>query len=266
LALRKSLSKHILQASVVLLGFGMDMHVVLKAGRDGLLFAIATIGGSFLVGVVLARLLHVRTQVSTLISTGTAICGGSAIAAVGGAMGAAENDMTVALGAVFILNGVALYLFPWLGHLLGLTQTQFGVWAGVAIHDVSSVVGATGAYGDEARMVGTAVKLARALWIFPVALIVARIARRKQATPVAFPWFIVAFLAASILYTSIPTIAHAGPVLYDIGKRGMALTLFLIGSLLSLPALRAVGWRPLVQGVLLWLFLGSVSLFAVLHM
>ena len=265
-------TKYLLQTSVVLLGFGMDLKSVYQAGKDGILFTIATIFGTLVLGYLVGKLLSVKAKTSTLISSGTAICGGSAIAAVGPAIHAEADEMSVSLGTVFILNSIALFLFPIIGHALNLTQNQFGVWAAIAIHDTSSVVGAAGAYGAEALATATTVKLARALWIAPVAIFFAYIHRERsevkdQRAKVAIPWFILLFLLATAFRTYAPSFIL--PSIYDalvnLAKAGMIVTLFLIGASLSRETLRNVGARPLIQGVLLWIVITGVSLFAVLR-
>ena len=213
-------------------------------------------------------------KTSALISAGTAICGGSAIAAVGSVIGVAEGEITVAMGTVFILNAVALYLFPVLGHAMHMSQVQFGTWAGVAIHDISSVVGAASHYGLSALQTATAVKLSRALWIIPVAFGAAYLFRPRMGTrmhdeigttpagkpKVAVPWFVGFFLLASLLRSYVPGVAHAAPALSHVATVGLTLTLFLIGAGLSARTLRRVGWRPLLQGVVLWVFISVASL------
>lgn len=260
-------TKYLLQVSVVLLGFGMNLAAVLKAGKDGVLFTIVTIFGTLALGYVVGKALKVDGKTSSLISSGTAICGGSAIAAVAPAINAESDQISVSLGTVFVLNSVALFAFPIFGHLLGMTQSQFGVWSAIAIHDTSSVVGAAGTYGPEALAIATTVKLARALWIAPVALIFAYIYRDKASvakTKVAIPWFIFLFLGATIVRTYSPSIVP--PSLFDaivnLAKAGMTITLFLIGASLSRAMLQKVGVRPLVQGVLLWVVISLVSLWA----
>ena len=258
----------LLQTSVVLLGFGMDIAAVFRVGMHGLVFAALTIFATFTLGYWLARLLDINRKTSLLISAGTAICGGSAIAAVGAAVEAEPGEMSVAMGTVFLLNAVALYLFPVLGHLLGLSQDQFGTWAGVAIHDVSSVAGAGAAYGEEALRTATVVKLSRVLWIVPVTLVAAYIFRggvaAKAGKRLPLPWFIAGFLVASLLSSLIPALRQWVPALVYIARSGFAATLFCIGASLSVSAVRAVGYKPLLQGLLLWLFMGSVALLAVL--
>lgn len=255
-------SRWLLQASVVGLGFGMNARQMLDAGRQGILFAIATIAGTLIVGYGLGRLLGIERRTSHLLSCGTAICGGSAIAAVGPACKASDQEMSVALGTVFILNAVALFLFPVLGHTFGLTQSQFGVWAAVAIHDTSSVVGAAAKYGQESLQIATTVKLARALWIAPLALLTAVLFRTGRGHA-AMPWFVVGFILASVLRSLLPAWAGAFNGVAGIARTGLTVTLFLIGAGLSMARLRAVGVRPLVQGVALWIIVGSTTLWCV---
>lgn len=263
-------TKYLLQMSVVLLGFGMNLDAVYKAGKDGILFTVATIFGTLILGYFAGKLLNVREKTSALISSGTAICGGSAIAAVGPAINAEHEEMSVSLGTVFVLNSVALFLFPLVGHALGLTQGQFGIWSAIAIHDTSSVVGASQAYGEQALAIATTVKLARALWIAPIALMFAFIYRKKDSpskAKIAVPWFIFLFVGAAAIRTYAPSFVL--PSMFDslvnLAKAGMTVTLFLIGSSLSPRTLKAVGARPLIQGVLLWVVISLVSLFAVLN-
>ena len=262
-------TKYLLQASVVLLGFGMNLGAVYKAGRDGIVFTVATIFGTLALGYVVGKALSVREKTSALISSGTAICGGSAIAAVGPAINAEPEEMSVSLGTVFILNSIALLLFPLLGHAFGLTQDQFGIWSAIAIHDTSSVVGASQAYGPQAMAVATTVKLARALWIAPIALLFAFLYRKKDTdskAKVSIPWFIFLFVAAAAARTYAPSIIQPSlfESLVNLAKAGMTVTLFLIGASLSLATLKSVGARPLLQGVLLWIAISVVSLIAVI--
>lgn len=266
----KTLAKGLLQACVVLLGFGMNLAVVVQAGASGAAFAAGSITLTFALGYWLKGRLHIPRKTSALISAGTAICGGSAIAAVGSVVRAAEGEMTVAMGTVFVLNAAALFVFPLIGHKLGLSQTQFGTWAGVAIHDVSSVVGAASRYGTVALQTATAVKLARALWIVPVSAVAARLFRRNtgpehQAGKMQLPWFIGLFLLASAARTWLPGVAALAPNLTHIATAGLSLTLFLIGADLSREMLRSVGWRPLVQGVVLWLCISAGSLWVIVR-
>ena len=261
----------LLKISVVLLGFGMNLGAVYEAGKDGVLFTIVTIFGTLALGFGVGKMLVVKAKTSALISSGTAICGGSAIAAVGPAIDAESDDMSIALGTVFVLNSVALFTFPIIGHAIDLSQNQFGVWAAIAIHDTSSVVGAAGTYGSEALAVATTVKLARALWIAPVALLFAYLFRDRvngKKVKVAIPWFIFLFVAATAIRTFAPVWIF--PSLWDslvnLARAGMVVTLFLIGASLSPEMLRSVGFRPLIQGVLLWVVISAVSLWAVLRL
>ena len=277
--LGKQVSGTLLQVCVVLLGFGMDLPVVLKAGANGAGFAALTIAATLALGWWLGKMLGILPKTSALISAGTAICGGSAIAAVGSVIGVAEGEITVAMGTVFILNAVALYLFPVLGHAMHMSQTQFGTWAGVAIHDISSVVGAASHYGLSALQTATAVKLSRALWIIPVAFGAAYAFRPAKAAVAAsaddlvpsekpkvkIPWFVGFFLLASVLRSYVPGVATAAPALSHTATVGLTLTLFLIGAGLSARTLRTVGWRPLLQGVLLWVFISVASLGIILR-
>jgi uncharacterized integral membrane protein (TIGR00698 family) len=247
----QKVAKVLLQASVVGLGFGMDLGAVWAAGRMGFGFTVGTIAGTLVLGWLVGRLLRVERQASTLVSCGTAICGGSAIAAVGAAIRADSRAMSVALGTVFVLNAVALFLFPPLGKWLHLSQQQFGIWAAIAIHDTSSVVGAAARYGAEALGIATTVKLTRALWIAPLALGYALL-QGKRGAKIAWPWFILFFLLAAAVRTLVPQGADVYAALTAVARAGLTLTLFLIGAQLSREALRTVGARALVQGVVLW--------------
>jgi len=257
-------TKLLLQASVVLLGFGMNLQKVVEAGRTGVVFTIVTIVGTLLLGFLLGRAMKISRTTSHLISSGTAICGGSAIAAVGPVVEASDEEMSVALGTVFILNSIALFVFPMIGHRLGLTQPQFGVWAAIAIHDTSSVVGAAAKYGAEALQIATTVKLTRALWIVPLTLATAFFFKRKSAK-VTVPWFILWFVVASVIRTYVAAPAEVWSTLTMIARTGLTITLFLIGAGLSRKSIAAVGARPLLLGILLWIVISSVSLFAVMR-
>lgn len=260
----KKATKILLQTSVVLLGFGMNLTSVIKAGKDGIVFTIVTIFGTLLVGYLTGKLLKVEEKTSALISSGTAICGGSAIAAVAPAIDADGEQISVSLGTVFILNSVALILFPIIGRALNLSQNQFGIWSAIAIHDTSSVVGAAQSYGADALAIATTVKLARALWIAPVALLFSFIYRSKKAK-IAIPYFIFFFLLATLIRTYMP--GEFPPSVFDslvnLAKAGLTVTLFLIGASLSRETLKKVGIKPLFQGVLLWILISIVSLWAV---
>lgn len=256
----KKLSKLLLQASVVGLGFGMDLQQVMQAGRSGFIYTAGSISIALLLGWGLGRLLRVRQRISYLISAGTAICGGSAIAAIAPITNASQEEIAVSLGTVFVLNSVALLTFPELGTALHMTQTQFGLWSALAIHDISSVVGATAKYGAVALAVGTTIKLARALWIVPLS--VGTALANKSKARIQWPWFILFFCLAAVANTYIRILQPAYPVLKHLGVIGLTVTLYLIGTGLSMKTLREVGVRPLLQGVLLWLFVavGSLSL------
>lgn len=252
----KKYSKTLLQVCVVGLGFGMNLQDVIRAGMSGFVYTAIGIAGTMLAGIALGRLLKVESTSALLISVGTAICGGSAIAAVGPVAGAKDEEMSVSLGTVFILNSVALLVFPMIGAAYGLSGPQFGLWSALAIHDTSSVVGAAAKYGMGALAVGTTVKLARALWIVPLTLATAAV--RKREASIQWPWFILFFCLAAVVNTYLPSEIY--PVLTRLARTGLTLTLFLIGSGISKATLRRVGVRPLVLGVVLWLLVGTLSL------
>jgi uncharacterized integral membrane protein (TIGR00698 family) len=254
----RRLSKFLLQASVVCLGFGMNLVEVVKVGRSGFLYTACSITAAMLLGLAIGRWLQVARTSSFLITAGTAICGGSAIAAVGPITNASEEEMAVSLGTVFVLNSIALLLFPALGWALHLSQTQFGLWSALAIHDTSSVVGATAKYGAVALAVGTTVKLARALWIVPVSVFTSVL--KKSNASIHWPWFIGLFCLAAMANTYLSWFNFAYPTLNHLGKLGLTVTLYLIGSGLSKATLRQVGVRPLAQGVLLWAIVAIGSL------
>jgi uncharacterized integral membrane protein (TIGR00698 family) len=258
-AAARTSARILLQVCVVALGFGMNLHEVLKAGRSGFVYTALGISFALLAGLALGKLLRVRGNSSFLITAGTAICGGSAIAAIGPILHADDEEMSVSLGTVFILNSVALLIFPPIGSALHLSQSQFGLWAALAIHDTSSVVGAAAKYGPQALVIGTTVKLARALWIVPLALATAMLKHSKSKTQ--FPWFILFFCLAAIFNTYFPAISPFSHSLFTLGRLGLTATLFLIGTGISRSTLKEVGWRPLLQGVLLWAIVGIASLY-----
>ncbi|GAC1435946.1 MAG: putative sulfate exporter family transporter [Terriglobales bacterium] len=258
----KRLAKFLLQASVVALGFGMNLHQVLQAGRSGFLYTAGSITAVMLTGLGFGYLLHVGKKSAFLISAGTAICGGSAIAAVGPIADASEEEMAVSLGAVFILNSVALFLFPPIGYAFHMTQAQFGLWSALAIHDTSSVVGATARYGATALTIGTTIKLARALWIVPLSLVTA--VTLKSKARIQWPWFILLFCLAALMNTLLPTFNPTFGVLNHMGKIGLTVTLFLIGTGLNKETLKHVGLRPLLQGLALWIIVGTGTLALIL--
>lgn len=257
----KKMSKKLLQYSVVGLGFGMNIEASLASGKEGMLFTIVSVFGTLLIGWLIGRkMLKVDRNTSYLISSGTAICGGSAIAAVGPVIKAKDSEMSVALGTVFILNAIALFLFPSIGKLLGLDEQQFGTWAAIAIHDTSSVVGAGAAYGEEALKVATTIKLTRALWIIPVAFLTSFIFRTK-GSKVNIPWFILFFVLAMVANTYLLCdYPQIGTVLSGISRKCLTITMFFIGASLSPSVLKSVGVKPLVQGVLLWVIISVGSL------
>ena len=260
----KKMSKVLLQYSVVGLGFGMNLYESLASGGSGMLFTIVSVFGTLAIGWFIGRkLLGVDRNISYLISSGTAICGGSAIAAVGPVIKAKDNEMSVALGCVFILNAVALFIFPAIGELLGLTQQQFGTWAAIAIHDTSSVVGAGAAYGEEALQVATTIKLTRALWIIPVALFTSFLFK-SEGKKVSVPMFIILFVLAMVVNTYLFSRFEVGVVIGDtinlVARKLLTITLFFIGASLSIDVLKSVGLKPLLQGVLLWIVISIASL------
>jgi uncharacterized membrane protein YadS len=279
-------TKWLLQASVVALGFGMNLHEVLRAGRSGFVYTAIGIAAALLLGLALGRACGVSRRPAFLISTGTAICGGSAIAAIAPILHAAEEEVAVSFGAIFVLNSVALFVFPLIGAALHLNQSQFGLWSALAIHDTSSVVGASAHYGPIALAVGTTVKLARALWIVPLSLLTAAFVKSKapvepltpeNADPsevaaqdlaplaqrkvrIQWPWFILLFCLAALLKTALPSAARAFHALAYAGRLGLTATLFLIGTALNRKTISTVGHRPFLQAVLLWVLVASVSL------
>jgi uncharacterized integral membrane protein (TIGR00698 family) len=257
----RKFSRYLLQASVVGLGFGMNLHEIVHAGRAGFIYTAIGITSSMLLGTLLGMMFRVGGKVSYLITVGTAICGGSAIAAVAPITNADDEDIAVSLGTVFVLNSIALFIFPMIGGALHLSQSQFGLWAALAIHDTSSVVGATAKYGAEALAIGTTVKLARALWIVPIALITAAVVKSK--TKIQWPWFILFFCLAAVANTYLPSLGPAYPVLYKLGRIGLTVTLFLIGTGLSKATIKQVGARPLLQGVILWAIVAVSTLMAI---
>ena len=258
----KRLAKFLLQGSVIALGFGMNLREVVHAGRSGFFYTAVSITVAMLLGLGLGLLLQVGKKSAFLISAGTAICGGSAIAAVGPIAEASEEEMGVSLGAVFILNSIALFLFPLIGYALHMSQPQFGLWSALAIHDTSSVVGATAKYGPAALAVGTTVKLARALWIVPLSFVTA-VALKSKAR-IQWPWFILFFCLAALLNTLLPAFKPAFGALNRLGKIGLTVTLFLIGTGLNRETLKRVGFRPLLQGLILWIIVGAGTLALVL--
>lgn len=256
-------SKYLLQFAVVGLGFGMNLFESLQSGKEGMLFTIVSVVGVIALGYWLGRRMLIDNKTAYLISSGTAICGGSAIAAVAPILKATPNQMSVSLGTIFILNAIALFIFPPIGRLLELTQEQFGLWAAIAIHDTSSVVGAGAAFGQKALEVATMVKLTRALWIIPVSIATTFFFKQKDSK-VKIPWFILFFILAMVANTILSLPENLTSFIVMLSKKGMTITLFLIGSGLSLKVLKSVGVKPLVLGVTLWVVIGVVSLLSIL--
>ncbi|MDP2687825.1 MAG: putative sulfate exporter family transporter [Aequorivita sp.] len=253
----------LLKIAVVGLGFGMNLKETLSAGKEGFLLTVFSISITLILGYFLGRLLKMNRKSSHLISSGTAICGGSAIAAVSPVINASEKDISISLGVIFLLNSIALLIFPPIGHLLELNQHQFGLWCAIAIHDTSSVVGAAYTFGEEALKVATTVKLARALWIIPLSLLSVFLFKGKGKS-VKIPYFIFLFILAIILnsYLAIPEVLTNG--ITSISKSLLVLTLFLIGAGLSLEKIKSAGWKPMILGVSLWIFISVSSLFVIM--
>lgn len=259
----KKTSKYLLQVAVVCLGFNMNLQESLRSGADGMMFTVVSVIGVMVLGVMLGYWLHINRKTAYLISSGTAICGGSAIAAVGPVVKADSNEMGVALGVIFILNSIALFIFPPLGHMLDMTQTQFGTWAAIAIHDTSSVVGAGEIYGETALQTATLIKLTRALWIIPLAFATMFIFRDKTGK-VSIPWFIFLFVLAMVVNTYVPLPDWFVTSMVWIARRGMVVTLFMIGASLTLKMIKSVGVKPLLLAVALWVIISISSLAVVL--
>jgi uncharacterized integral membrane protein (TIGR00698 family) len=264
LKLSKKLTHILLQISVVGLGFGMNVFQAFEAGKQGILFTIFSILSTIILGLFIGKRLKIEKNTSYLISTGTAVCGGSAIAAISPIIKSTEKQITTALGIVFILNSIALFAFPFIGKLIHLSQHQFGVWAAIAIHDTSSVVGAAGKYGQEALQIATTIKLERALWIIPLAFITVFAFKNKSAR-IKIPYFIFLYVAAMLINTFIPAIHTGTSYIVMLSKIGLKITLFLIGTGLSKDLIRSVGVRPLIQGVLLWAFISVLSLVVIMY-
>ena len=269
-ALSKKVSKYLLQAAVVGLGFGMNLHESLAAGKDGIIFTIVSVTGVMVIGYSIGRMMGILPKLSYLISAGTAICGGSAIAAVSPVVKADDNETSISLAVIFTLNAIALFIFPPIGEMLGLTQNQFGLWAAIAIHDTSSVVGAASIYGEEALKVATTVKLTRALWIIPLSIvsifIFARQNRNQEGEKIKIniPWFIFLFILAMVINTYISLPEGLLEVIKVASHKALSVTLFLIGCGLSVASIKKVGFKPVLLGVILWIIISVVTLFVVL--
>ncbi|MDX5420308.1 MAG: putative sulfate exporter family transporter [Hymenobacteraceae bacterium] len=256
-------TKYALQASVVGLGFGINLYQVAETGLTGFFYTALSLVVTMVVGLLLAKLLGVEKKLNHLISAGTAICGGSAIAAVAPAIKASEKEISVALGVVFILNALALFVFPVIGHQLQLSQEQFGIWAAIAIHDTSSVVGAAAQFGEKALEIATTLKLTRALWILPMVLITGFLF--KSEGKASFPKFILFFLMASLFSTFLDDLSDVYSWLTMLARKGLVISLFLTGAGISLPLLRTISIRPFLQGVALWLLVATGALLAVYY-
>lgn len=264
LGFSKKVSKYLLQVAVVGLGFGMNLHESLKAGSDGMLFTIVSVTGVMIIGYFVGRWLKIPARLSYLISSGTAICGGSAIAAVAPVVNADENETSMSLAVIFTLNAIALFIFPPIGHWIGLTQHQFGLWAAIAIHDTSSVVGAGAAYGAEALAVATTVKLTRALWIIPLSLVSMLFFRSGKGKKISIPWFIFLFIAAMTINTYLHLPDGMSSFITGVSHRFLSMTLFLIGATLSPKTIRKLGVKPVLEGVILWVVIAVVTLLVIL--
>ena len=258
-----SFVKKLLQYSIVGLGFGINLKTAIEAGSQGFLFTVSTIALVMIFGLFLAKILKIDKTIAQLISAGTAICGGSAIAAVAPILKANNKQTSVALGIVFVLNAVALFIFPEIGHFFNLTQNQFGIWSAIAIHDTSSVVGAASKYGNEALQIATTVKLARALWIIPLAFLISIFT--KSEGKIKIPYFIGFFVLAILAGTYLPFLQNFNSIISEISRDTLKVALFLIGAGLSLQNLKNIGIKPLLLGIILWIFISSISLYAVLE-
>ncbi len=256
----------LLKASVVGLGFGMNVHSAIAAGKDGIGLTVASITTVLTLGYFIGKALKLPRKLSHLVSSGTAICGGSAIAAVAPAVEADEKEISVSLGVIFLLNSIALILFPIIGHTLGMTDHEFGLWSAIAIHDTSSVVGAASAYSPEALDVAVTVKLARALWIIPISIL-STILFKSKNSKVSIPWFIGFFIVAMLLNSYIPQLTEYGisSWISALSKAFLVVTLFLIGASLSIAKIKSVGYKPLLLGVILWIIISILSLVTIMY-
>ncbi|OPB95680.1 YeiH family protein [Elizabethkingia occulta] len=257
-------AKYLLQFSVVGLGFGMNLTEAIKVGKEGLIFTVASIFFTLIIGLIIGRYLKISKSTSTLISGGTAICGGSAIAALAPVINAKDEDISIAMACIFILNALALLIFPVIGHQLNMSQDQFGLWSAIAIHDTSSVIGSAQKYGEEALKIATTVKLERALWIIPVSILLS-VLNNGSVKKIKIPYFILGFIGAILLAYYFPQIKPFGEVMVFMAKKALNITLFLIASGLSISSIKKVGVKPLVQGVLLWIFISVGSLLVIME-
>ncbi len=257
--------KWLLKAAIIGLGFGMNFYSAVEAGSDGLLITVITIVSVMILGFILGKILKIDAKTSYLVSSGTAICGGSAIAAVAPIIDANQKQLSVSLGTVFVLNAIALLLFPLIGHLFDLTQYQFGLWSAVAIHDTSSVVGAAAKYGSEALEIATTIKLGRALWIIPLSILTVMLTK-KSGNKINIPYFILLFIIAMLINTVFPQFTTVYDVIVLLAKKALVVTLFLIGAGLSLATIQSVGVKTFLQGVILWVVISITSLIAIVNL
>jgi uncharacterized integral membrane protein (TIGR00698 family) len=263
--LNGSATQILLQISVIGLAFGMNVTDAVQAGKDGFFFTVLTIAGVTIVGYLLGKALKINKAITYLISIGTAICGGSAIATISPIIRAKEGQVSIALGTVFILNSIALFIFPLIGSTLDLTQEQFGMWCAIAIHDTSSVVAAADSFGNRSLEIATTVKLGRALWIFPLAFLLSFLAKNENKKP-SFPYFIGLFMLAMIANTYIPLIQQINHFITGIAKALLTMTLFLIGIGLNLRIIKNVGLKPFIHGTILWMLTAIISIIAIMNL
>lgn len=260
----KKLTKYLLQASVVCMGFQMSMHEVIQTGKTGFAITVVSVVVTVLAGIIVGKLLKIEKNTTLLISSGTAICGGSAIAAIAPVLDGKSNQISFSLAVIFVLNAVALFIFPAIGHLLNMDQTHFGYWAAIAIHDTSSVVGACSAYGEEALQVGTTVKLVRTLWIIPLALCIAFFNKNKTSK-ISIPWFILFFIIAIVVGNYIPGMEETNAHLSWLGKKGMMVSLFFIGTSIKMEDVKKTGLKAFLLGITLWIVIGVLSLMWIIN-
>lgn len=260
----KKTSKYLLQTAVVGLGFGMNLHKSIEAGQEGMIFTIISVCGIMAIGYFLGKWLKVSSKLTHLISSGTAICGGSAIAAISPIVNADENDISISLAIIFTLNATALFIFPTIGIFFNLSQEQFGTWAAIAIHDTSSVIGASAAYGTKALEVATTVKLTRALWIIPLSILSMLIFKNNTNKKVIIPWFIILFIISMTLNTYFNINNELKNIISIISHKLLSVTLFLIGSSLSVKAIKTIGLKPIILGIFLWIIISITSLFIIM--
>lgn len=256
----KNYSKKILNISIIGLGFGLNLHEAISVSKDGFLITLITISTVFVLGFILYKILKTDKNTSLLISSGTAICGGSAIAAISSVINPKANQISIALVIVFILNAVALILFPILGNLLNLSQYQFGLWSAIAIHDTSSVVGAAKTFGDEALEIATTVKLSRTLWIFPVAIITSLFQKKTNQSKIKFPFFIIGFIVAMVIATYYPQGENVYSIITTISKQMLCVSLFMIGSLINFKSFKEAGIKTMAFAIILWIAISIISL------